>query len=147
MQFHQNELTGSRVIAPLSPLGKGGPQHHGIVIGECAGDGKIYVAESKVTGYRLVTLEDFQARHAGNGEIEIQPNDGAFSDFEVAKRALAELASGGDGPYNLVTNNCESFSNRAMYGHSLSGQVIKTIIGAVALVAGVWVTKGFAKNK
>lgn len=146
MRFEPVDLTGARVIVPLTPLGHAGPKHHAIVIGRCLEDGQVYVAQSQTSGYGMETLEGFKARHADRGEIVIRKNNGQFSDVEVARRALDELSGGGAGPYRLLTNNCESFSNRAMYGHSVSGQVVRTVLGAAALIAGVWLGRRFPRG-
>ncbi len=136
MEFEQTDITGCRVVGALTRLGRFGPKHHGIVLGCSTADGQVYIAEStREAGYRLTTYDRFAEEHGRYGPVRIEPNTGKFSDVEVAQRALDELMSGGDGPYNLVTNNCESFSNRAMNDHSLSGQVLRTCAGAAVFVA------------
>lgn len=140
MSYLEIETTGSRLVGAITPLGHIGPKHHGIVIGRNIYDNKIYVAESCHTGYRLVPQDDFIRRYTENGPITATPNDGRFSNTEVAMRALNEITNGGIETYNLFTNNCESFANRAIHNHSSSQQVANTIIaisaiGIAALIA------------
>jgi hypothetical protein len=129
VQFEQIDITGCRLVGAMTKLGHVGPKHHGIVIGRGFLDRKTYVAENNHDGYRLVTYEQFLERYSENDKIHIFPNEGEFSDEEVARRALTEISSGGAGTYDLALNNCESFSNRAMHGHSKSTQVINTFVG------------------
>ena len=134
-------MTGSRLVGALTELKHIGPKHHGIVLGLNIFDQKVYVAESRHAGYQITTVDDFIQRYSPNAEIRILPNDGNFSDIEVAQRALNEINQGGNGQYNLATNNCESFSNRAMYDDSTSKQIMHTAIGLVILVGAVWYIK------
>ena len=134
MNLIQIELTGSRVVGPLSGLGYLGPKHHGLVIGQSMHDNQIYVIEYRMNGYELNTLQDFQERYGAFGPTKILPNEGEFSNLEVANRALEEITINSKRQYNLATNNCESFCNRAMFGNSVSSQVVSTIIGASLLV-------------
>lgn len=141
MNFQQISETGSRLIGAITKLGHVGPKHHGIVIGKSMENGEVYIAENCHDGYKLATFEEFKERYAPNGDIQISPNDGEFADSEVAQRALNEIARGGEGKYDLALNNCESFSNRATYGHSTSNQVVNTIFGVAAVIATIWVIK------
>jgi hypothetical protein len=145
MKISQIDVTGSKVIGAISELGHVGPKHHAIVLGENKVDGKVYLAENMHTGYQVSTYDDFFLRYGSNGRINIEPNSGAFSDFEVAQRALNEIFEGGKGVYNLVANNCESFANRAMHNKSTSKQVVNTFLG-IALFAGtIWVIRNANK--
>ena len=134
-RFSQVELTGSRLVCPLTKLGFLGPKHHAIVIGKSAVDQQIYVAENRQSGYQLTSLKEFQQRNSKYGYIRIEPNTGRYSNGEVAQRALQEMRQGSKGKYHLLTNNCETFSNRAMLDKSVSAQVINTCVGVV-MVAG-----------
>ena len=141
MNFEQVDITGSRLVGAITELGHAGPKHHGIVVGRNFLDGNVYVAENCHTGYQLATVDNFSSRYSLKGSVEIHPNNGDYQDREVAQRALEELSQGGKGKYNLVTNNCESFSNRAMLNRSASSQVINTVIGAAVLIGLVWYIK------
>lgn len=141
MHLQQIDVTGCRLVGALSKeLGHDGPKHHALVLGRSLFDGKIYVAELMDTGYQVCTYQEFNDRYAQFGDIRLQPNDGPHQNLHVAQRALAELRSGGQ-QYDLVTNNCESFVNRAIHGKSTSTQVINTALGIVALVGLVYVLK------
>lgn len=144
MEFEQIDITGCRLVGALTRLGHIGPKHHGIVIGYCREEDKIYVADQKLQGYRLIDYDQFQDLYSDNGDIRIIPNDGNFSDFDVAQRALDEIADSETTHYNLVMNNCESFSNRAMYDHSISSQVINTLAATALFIGGVWL---ISRNK
>lgn len=138
MEFEQIDITGCRIVGALTRLGHLGPKHHGIVLGRGTADGQIYIAEStRESGYRLTTYDGFVEDHGRHADVRVKPNTGKFTDVEVAQRALDELMQGGDGPYNLITNNCESFSNRAMNDHSVSAQVLRTCAGVVMFVGAV----------
>ena len=141
MNFKQVDITGSRLVGALTDLKHIGPKHHGIVLGLNIFDQNVYVAESRYSGYQIATVDDFVQRYSPNAEVRIHPNDGDFSDIEVAQRALNEINQGGNRQYNLTTNNCESFSNRAMYDDSTSKQIIHTAIGLIILVGAVWYIK------
>lgn len=141
LDFEQVDITGSRLVGAITELGHIGPKHHGIIIGCHPIDRKIYVAENRKTGYQLATVDDFVARYSSMSDVHIFPNNGKFSDVDVAKRALEELNKGGEGLYNLAVNNCESFSNRAMHDISASTQVINTAIGVAVLLGAVWYIK------
>lgn len=91
-------------------------------------------------------MKSFFRSYSDNGEIRIQPNDGKFTDAEVANRALNELTEGGQGNYNLLFNNCESFSNRAINDSSLSTQVINTLAVAALCIGGFWLIKQARKS-
>lgn len=135
ISLQQCDVTGCRVIGSITELGKIGPKHHGIILGVSQIDNEVYVAEKVDTGNQIVSMTDFQNRYSTNGKIEIRKNDGKLSDLEVAQRAISEIVENTHAKYDLVANNCESFSNRAMYGHSVSGQVV-TAIGCLVLAAG-----------
>ena len=141
MNFQQISETGCRLVGAITKLGNTGPKHHAIVIGKSAEDGATYVAENCHDAYKLATYEEFAKRYSENDEIHIYPNDGKFTDIEVAQRALNEIVNGGTGKYDLAINNCESFSNRAMHGHSVSNQVINTVFGIAAMVGAFWIIK------
>jgi len=145
MQLQQIDVTGSRIVGPITELGHVGPKHHGIILGKNSEDGHIYVAESMNTGYQIARYQDFCMRYAQNGKVKIAANDGDFPDLAVAQRAIEEIKKGGRGAYNLIANNCESFANRAMHGKSVSKQVIHTTIGVAALVGVFWVIKNAKK--
>ena len=58
--FTENELTGSRLVIPFTPLKKFGPKHHAIVLGLNDEDGEVWIAElSRRHGYRLVSLQQW----------------------------------------------------------------------------------------
>jgi len=141
VEFEQIDITGCRLVGPLTKLGHIGPKHHGVVIGRRIDDRKVYVAENRHSGYQLATYEEFIQRYSDNGNIQVVPNDGQFSDKDVAQRALDELVKGGHGIYNLLVNNCESFSNRAIHNHSVSSQVINTLAVTALLIGGVWLIR------
>ncbi|MBC8551805.1 MAG: hypothetical protein H8D23_19325 [Candidatus Brocadiales bacterium] len=141
MNFEQVDITGSRLIGAITELGHNGPKHHGIVIGQYPLDGNIYVAENCHLGYQLATVEDFISRYSPKADVEIHPNNGQYSDVEVAERALQELHKRDIDKYCLLTNNCESFSNRAMYNKSASNQVINTVIGMAVIIGAIWYIK------
>lgn len=142
MELQQIDVTGCRIVGAIDKtLGHAGPKHHGVILGLNQADNKIYVAESMHFGYQLVSYEEFYKRYSQNGEVIISPNDGSLENIAVASRALAEISQGGNGTYNLVTNNCECFVNRAMYDTSRSQQIINTGIGLLALAGLVYVIK------
>lgn len=141
MHLQQIDVTGCRLVGAITKdLGMDGPKHHAVVLGRSVFDGEIYIAELMDTGYQISTCRDFHKRYAVNGPIIVQPNEGAHESVVVAQRAIAELKQAGQA-YDLVLNNCESFVNRAMHGHSTSSQVINTALGVVALVGLYYVLK------
>lgn len=141
MHLQQIDVTGCRLVGAITKdLGMDGPKHHAVILGRCVFDGEIYIAELMDTGHQISTCRDFHKRYAANGAILLQPNDGAHENLAVAQRAIAELRQAGKA-YDLVINNCESFVNRAMHGHSTSSQVINTALGVVALVGLYYVLK------
>jgi len=145
MNLTQIDHTGSRIVGALTKLGHTGPKHHGIIIGQNIYDGKVYVAESRhTTGYVLAIYDDFIERYSPNADVLIYENDGQYSDREVARRALTEIDCGGNGQYNLIVNNCESFSNRAMYNDSNSNQILNVAVG-VLMLAGAYLVIKHAK--
>lgn len=141
MYLQQIDATGCRLVGALSKdLGHDGPKHHAVVLGRSALDGKVYVAELMNTGYQVRSCDDFRKAYSPNAEIRIQPNDGPSENLQVAQRAFAELRRGGQS-YDLITNNCESFVNRAMHGSSISSQVINTTLGVAILIGAIYVLK------
>jgi len=142
VELLQIDTTGHRLVGViLNELGHLGPKHHAVVIGQCSQSGEIYLAESNDTGYQLETATNFKARYADKGEIKLYGNEGDKSNIDVAKEALTEIRQGGKGVYNLVTNNCESFVNRAMHNSSVSSQVVNTLGLFALVVAGVYLYK------
>ncbi len=142
MQLQQINITGARVIGALNKdLGFNGPKHHAVVLGLNPFDGHVYVAELMAEGHQVARYADFERRYASNGPIQIAPNTGQFSNAQVAQRAIAELRQG-QGIYDLVVNNCESFVNRAMHNTSKSTQVSNTVIGAVFALGLIYVLRG-----
>lgn len=134
MHLQQIDVTGCRLIGAITKdLGMDGPKHHAVILGRSVFDGEVYIAELMDTGHQISTYRDFHKRYAANGPLMLQPNDGAHENVAVAQRAVAELRQKGKA-YDLVLNNCESFVNRAMHGHSTSSQVINTALGVVALI-------------
>ena len=140
MEFEVIEQTGFRAIGSLAKIGVIGPKHYAVVIGRNSLDGRIYVAEQQVSGYHLTRIEEFQSRYICNGSLYLEKNYGSRSSIEVAMRALDEVRRGGNGSYNLLLNNCESFCNRATYGSSASAQVIRTLIAVLAFAFVTWHT-------
>lgn len=140
MNLRQIGVTGSRLIGAIKKgLGHVGPKHHAVILGQSAIDGTVYIAENMDYGCQVVTYNDFCTRYAPNGDIKVLPNEGEFGDVVVANRAINEINNGSEDKYNLITNNCESFVNRAMKNHSVSAQVVTTL-GVLALIAvGVYV--------
>jgi len=142
VELIQIDTTGHRLVGAIfNELGHLGPKHHAVVIGQCSQSGEIYLAENNDTGYQLETATNFKARYADNGEIKLYENDGKKSNLNVAKDALEEVKAGGKGVYNLITNNCESFVNRAMYNSSTSSQVVTTLGVFALVVAGIYLYK------
>lgn len=147
MILNQIDVTGCRLIGAIDKfLGHAGPKHHAVILGKSIEDGEVYIAESMHYGYQASTYSDFCHRYESNGEIIIQPNDGELENIAVAERAIGELKEGGQGIYNLITNNCECFVNRIMHDKSVSNQVINTAIGLVALAGLVYVYKKSKKQ-
>ncbi|MEH0373845.1 hypothetical protein [Vibrio mimicus] len=142
MELQQIDVTGCRIVGAIDKtLGHAGPKHHGVILGLNRLDNKVYIAESMRFGYQLASYDDFYARYSPNGEVIVSPNDGEFENIAVAKRALNEISQGGRGVYNLITNNCECFVNRAMHNSSRSQQIINTGIGLLALAGIVYVVR------
>ena len=142
MNLTQINISGSRIVGALTKLGHIGPKHHGIIIGQNIFDGKVYVAESRyATGYVLATYDDFIERYTPNADVHLYENDGQYSAREVAQRALTEIERGGNMKYNLIVNNCESFSNRAMYNVSNSRQILNIAVGVLTLTGAFWLIK------
>ena len=138
MEFEEVDVSGSRLVGAITDLGHIGPKHHGIIIGRHITDGNVYVAENCDTGYQVATVNDFCSRYSRNSDVRISPNNGEYSNAEVASRALQEINSLIKEKYHLIVNNCEAFANRAMYDRSNSKQVINTTIGIAACVGLVW---------
>ena len=145
MNLMQIDVTGSKIIGDITQLGEIGPKHHAIVLGKNPSNDQIYVAENMHTGYQIATFDDFLARYSANGNITIEPNSGNFTDIEVAQRAIDEIIQGDKGVYNLIANNCESFTNRAMHNKSTSQQVVNTMLGIAILVGTIWIIRKINK--
>jgi hypothetical protein len=142
MNLQQIDVTGCRIVGAISKeLGHSGPKHHGVILGQNLLDNEVYIAESRIAGYGIYTLNDFKSRYGSNGEIIISPNDGDLENIAVAQRAIDEFNRGGEGRYDLITNNCECFVNRSMRGSSTSEQIINTAIGALILLGLVYVIR------
>jgi len=140
MNLTEISISGSRIVGALTKLGHAGPKHHGIIIGKNIFNNEVYVAENRHTiGYVLATYDDFIERYSPNAGVHLYENDGKYSNREVAERALTEVNNGGSGKYNIIVNNCESFSNRAMYDDSNSKQIINIAIGVLVLAGAFWV--------
>ena len=141
MNLQQIDVTGCRIVGAITKeLGHDGPKHHGVVLGRSPANGEVYIAELMNGGHQVSTYTDFSSRYSPNGAIVIQPNDGALTGLEVAKRALSELTQGGSA-YDLLANNCKSFVNRAMHNKSSSSQVVNTALGVAIAVGLVYVLK------
>ncbi|WP_045857978.1 lecithin retinol acyltransferase family protein [Teredinibacter purpureus] len=142
MNLQQIDVTGCRIVGAITKeLGHAGPKHHGVILGKSEIDREVYIAESMNFGYQACTYSDFYSRYSKNGQIIVQPNDGQLENVSVAQRAIEELRRGGKGAYDLITNNCECFVNRAMHDKSISSQVINTAIGITVLAGLVYVIK------
>ncbi|WP_321323530.1 hypothetical protein [Thiomicrorhabdus sp.] len=142
MDLNQIDVTGCRIIGAIdNVLGHLGPKHHGVILGHSPIDQEIYIAENMHYGYQISTYTDFQNRYSKNGEIIIEPNDGELENIAVATRAIEEIKKGDKGVYNLLTNNCESFVNRAMHNQSKSNQIINTAIGVLVIAGLVYVIR------
>lgn len=134
MHLYQIDVTGCRIVGAITKeLGMDGPKHHAIVLGKNIIDGEVYIAELMRTGYQVSTYKNFCRRYAVNGQIRLEANNGPIAPLEVAQRAIKELQQGG-APYDLISNNCECFVNRAMHGKSGSSQIINTALGVAAAV-------------
>jgi len=142
MKLQQTNVTGCRIIGAIEKtLGHLGPKHHGVILGQSPINQEIYIAENMSLGYQVCTYTDFNNRYSANGGIIIEPNDGEAENISVANRTIEELKRGGEGAYNLITNNCECFVNRAMHGKSISKKVTNTVIGIAVIVGLVYVIK------
>lgn len=138
IELTEIDVTGCKVVGSMTGLDKIGPKHFGIILGLNKSNNQVYIAENMHNQYQYDTYESFKDRYSHNGEIAIYKNDGQFTNLEVAKRAIAEISKGGKAVYNLVTNNCESFTNRNMYDHSVSNQSINTFVGLVIFTGVCW---------
>lgn len=142
MNLQQIDVTGCRIVGAITKdLGHAGPKHHGVILGKSLLDNKIYIAESMQFGYQICDYNDFYDRYSENGDIVVEPNDGGLENVAVARRAIEELKQGDQGVYDLITNNCECFVNRAMHGKSVSNQVINTALGVAVLAGLVYVIR------
>ncbi|MCK5110426.1 MAG: hypothetical protein KAQ94_02810 [Arcobacteraceae bacterium] len=149
-KFQEVDVTGSRLKGTfLKVAGEIPLKHHGIIIGKNVKDNNIYVAENrKGLGLELATVEDFRKRYFENGDVVLLQNDGNKTNFEVAQNALDEVFSDSKKEYNLIFNNCESFANRAMYNHSLSGQIVLSALGGLVLISvGKWIVKQWKSDQ
>ncbi len=139
MEFIQIDVTGCRVTGVMTVAGNLGPKHHGVLLGRSPLDGLVYIAELVNAGYQICTFDEFKFRYQQNGSISIEPLEDPESGIDNANRALGEIAEGKKSKYNLLlNNNCESFVYRSMNRGSSSVQVT-TAIGALVLVASVWI--------
>ena len=134
MNFETTELSGLRLVGPISKLGEWGAKHHGIILGKSIEDGKTYVAGFFEEGYQLSSMNSFVERYKAFGKIIVARNNGRYPNIQVAKNALNEIKKGGNGNYNIFSNNCESFANRSMYGTSISMQVINFCLFFVIII-------------
>jgi len=141
MEFEQIDVTGCRITGALTIAGGLGPKHHGIIIGRDPLNGVVYIAELLTTGYSISSFDEFKSRYWENGKIQIESAKDATTGLARARRALNEIKANSRSRYNLITNNCESFVNRAIEKTSESKQVI-TAIGVVVLISGaIWLLK------
>ena len=145
-EIFEIDVSGSKITGEICSVTPVGPKHFGIILGEDK-QKTVYVAESMTYGYDIDTYDNFVERYANKGEIQIIPNTGEYSNLEVAKRAMSEILEGGKGKYNLITNNCETFSNRVMHNDSSSPQVITTVVGIAILVGIHWIIKTSTTSK
>lgn len=141
IELTQIDVTGCKIIGSITGLDKIGPKHIGIILGLNKSDNQVYIAESMHNKYQYDTYNNFKDRYSNNGEVAIYENNGKFTNLEVAQRAVAEISNGGKAVYNLITNNCESFANRAMHNHSTSFQIINTAIGIAVFTGLFWIMK------
>ena len=141
MNFTQNEHTGSIVVAPFTPFGQFGPKHYGMILGTSLFDGKTYVSELRYNGYHITAGCDFLKRFFKWKGLRLLPNKGPSSDLDVANKALKDNITNRDKKYNLLSNNCESHTNRATYGTSLSTQVVTGVVIIAVVVAFGWMLK------
>lgn len=142
MNLQQIDVTGCRIVGAITKdLGHAGPKHHGVILGKSLMNNQIYIAENMQFGYQVCTYADFYNRYSDKGDIVVEPNDGGLENIAVAERAIQELKQGGQGAYNLITNNCECFVNRAMHGKSVSRQVTNTALGIAVLAGLVYVIR------
>lgn len=141
MEFKKIDETGYRIVGAITELGHLGPKHHAVIIGRNTENNRVYVAENMNYGYQLATYENFAERYSTNGAIRLFGHESDFDPMAVARYALDELRRGGNGAYNLATNNCESFVNRAIFDHSVSRQVVHTALVVTAIVSICWAAK------
>ena len=78
---------------------------------------------------------EFASRYSRNGQIIRYSLENPQTGYKIAKRIVDELSNGGNGKYNLLFNNCESFANRVIYGYSFSWQSAVFICGVVLIGA------------
>lgn len=152
--FSENELTGSRLVVPFTPLKKFGPKHHAIVLGINDEDGDVWIAElSRRHGYRLVSLEQWiDDNDQFIDSVEIAPNTGDRSNYEVAQSAIDEIRSRQkeeNSDYDVVLNNCENFVDRHTHGTwKLSPQVRNTMkVMGFAIAGGAMIWKKHLENR
>lgn len=133
--FEVLDITGSRLKGTFVNFFGIPLKHHGIIIGKSSIDGNIYVAENrKESGLALDTIENFKKRYIKHGHLTLEENNGNKTNKEVAQNALTEVSKSTGNKYNFFFNNCESFSNKAMYGHGVSGQVVLGLVACVGFV-------------
>ena len=138
MDFEQIDVTGCRITGAMTIAGEIGPKHHGLILGRGVIDGVIYIAELVTSGYQITSVDEFKSRYWRYGDISLEPVPDQEAGLVVARKALLEIASNAKAKYNLITNNCESFVNRASKNTSTSTQVL-TAVGVVMLVSAIWV--------
>lgn len=122
---HLNLQPGDRVVVPKSAWQL--VQHHALYLGY-DDFGNHYMSENVIgVGVKLTRVADFF--HGVPEVTRIEPYRG--SNYErrlVVERALAKLGQ----PYNLISYNCESFVNDALYHQPKSAQVAN-VAGALGL--------------
>jgi hypothetical protein len=135
------EVTGCRVTGAMFPIGRLGPKHHAIILGRNVINGLVYIAELLSSGYQISTMDDFKKRYHRFGKIFIEPAENITMGVSRARAALSELIQNQKPKYHLLSNNCESFVDRASGITKVSTQV-KTTIGILIFVGGViWLLK------
>lgn len=136
--LRQTQNSGCVITGAINPvLGRIGPKHHAVILGQRVSDGQDVIAELMTTGYQLHTLEAFKRRYAKHAQIKIHRFAQGQQARSIVNRALAEINNGSKKRYNLLTNNCECFTNRVVFGQSHSMQVLNTML-AVALLSVVF---------
>ncbi len=104
--------------------------HHGIYVSDdCvihfAPEGNTDVLDPKSARIIKTTLAEFL--HGGILEVRVYTEEELKkrrSPFEIVQVAFSRLGEGG---YDLLTNNCEHFSNECAFGEKKSEQVEKVL--------------------